>query len=148
MNEAKILESVQKNGFYDKEIDPSLDLFDEINKLKKEKLGINNYSLAAFKREKIFKEIILENGETLKQNISKKAGIKISSTLKDKILNGEWMPNTSNRFTHFQWKYKNLKFRSSWEMIFYVLNEQKKLELETIRIKYFNTKKNKEQYNC
>ena len=54
------------------------------------------------------------------------------------------MPNTSNRFTHFQWKYKNLKFRSSWEMIFYVLNEQKKLELETIRIKYFNTKKNKE----
>ncbi len=40
MNEAKILESVQKNGFYDKEIDPSLDLFDEINKLKKEKNAI------------------------------------------------------------------------------------------------------------
>lgn len=38
--EAEILESVSKNGFYDVEVDPTLDLFREINKLKKEKHAV------------------------------------------------------------------------------------------------------------
>lgn len=38
--EAEILESVSKNGFYDVEVDPTLDLFREINKLKREKHAV------------------------------------------------------------------------------------------------------------
>jgi len=40
MAEEKIFDSVAKNGFYDVDIDPSLDLFKEINRLKKEKKAV------------------------------------------------------------------------------------------------------------
>lgn len=73
-----------------------------------------NYVNASYRREEIFKNTILENGETLKQNISKKAGPKTSKTMKEKILNGSFTPDVTNSWCNSLINYKNKKFRSSW----------------------------------
>lgn len=86
------------------------------------------------------KNTILENGETLKQNISKKAGPKTSKTMKEKILNGSFTPDVTNSWCNSLINYKNKKFRSSWEIAFYLLNEG--LDYEITRIKYFSFKYN------
>lgn len=59
-----------------------------------------------------------------------------SETMKKKIANGEFTPQCANRLTHKMLKYNNLSFRSSWEVIFYYLNRDKKLEYESLRIPY------------
>ena len=99
-----------------------------------------NYVNASYRREEIFKNTILENGETLKQNISKKAGPKTSKTMKEKILNGSFTPDVTNFWCNSLINYKNKKFRSSWEIAFYLLNEG--LDYEITRIKYFSSKYN------
>lgn len=59
---------------------------------------------------------------------------KQSKTMKRKILEGSFIPNTENRLCHKIFKYDNKKFRSSWEIVFYYLH--KDYEYETKRIKY------------
>lgn len=59
-----------------------------------------------------------------------------SATLKMKIRNGEFTPKSNNRLIHSFLEYDGIKFRSSWEVVFYYQNLDKKLEYETVRVPY------------
>lgn len=61
--------------------------------------------------------------------------VKQSETMKQKIINNEFTPKTSNRLCHKTLKYNGKNFRSSWEIIFYIINDEK-YEYETKRVKY------------
>lgn len=116
------------------------------NKKIKDSKGINNYHHAALKREQKFRDTINEFGENKKEVIAKKAGPKISKSLKSKILNSNYVPKSSNRFKHQKLFFLGKTFRSSWEFLFYILNKDSlDLEFETKKIKYFDIEKNKER---
>lgn len=66
---------------------------------------------------------------------------KQSETIKKKILSGEFTPNIHNRLTHYSCTINNMKYRSSWEGYFSLLNPS--YEYEKLRIPY--TYKNKEK---
>lgn len=59
-----------------------------------------------------------------------------SDWLKKRIENGEWTPQVRNYYTHSRSIMLGKKFRSSWEAMFYKLNNH--LEYETLRIPYIN----------
>lgn len=70
----------------------------------------------------------------------RKSSDKISKTMKDKIVSGEFTPPITNSWTRCN-SYVNYnggvrKFRSSWECVFWLSN--KKLKYESIRIPYIN----------
>jgi len=82
-----------------------------------------------------------------KENIKNRAK-KQSKIMKNKIKNGEFTPNITNSWTHWD---ANLlinneikKFRSSWEASFYMSNQN--LLYETIRIPYLNIDNEEKTY--
>jgi hypothetical protein len=71
----------------------------------------------------MFGRTMTENQKSLKSHI-----------MKEKILKGEFTPNSNNRNTHWDSFYKNKKFRSSWEAI-YQYHDPDSL-YENLRIEY------------
>jgi hypothetical protein len=62
-----------------------------------------------------------------------------SKKMKEKILSGEFTPNSNNRNTHWDSFYKNKKYRSSWEALYQYFDNA--AEYEVLRISYsFNDK--------
>ena len=61
-------------------------------------------------------------------NHSEESKIKQSKTMKSKIKNGDFTPQITNSWTHHNNKfvYNHINFRSSWELLFYLLNYKKK----------------------
>lgn len=66
-----------------------------------------------------------------------------SKIMKTKILNGEFTPKTSNMLTRYKSECLGKLFRSSWEAVFFYKNQN--IIFESIRIKYFDSIKNKER---
>lgn len=70
----------------------------------------------------------------------KRARIKQSETMIKKIANGEWTPNATNSFTHWNASICingiTKKYRSSWELCFHLCYPH--YEYEKIRIKYID----------
>lgn len=58
-----------------------------------------------------------------------------SRAMKDKILRGEFTPNSNNRNTHWDSYYRGKKYRSSWECLYQYFDND--AEYETLRIPYF-----------
>lgn len=58
----------------------------------------------------------------------------LSTQMKNKILNGEFTPNSNNRNAHWEAFYNGMKFRSSWEALYQCLDPD--AEYEKIRIPY------------
>jgi hypothetical protein len=96
----------------------------------------------------ITNKITAANEEFKKKHaeICAKSSIKISNTMKLKIQNGEFTPNITNSWTHFTayivQNKQTHKFRSSWEAVYWYLNQH--LLYEKIRILYTV---NNEQHN-
>lgn len=69
--------------------------------------------------------------------------LKVSNSIKNRIKEGTYTPNAFNSFTRKNIILKKLnddsiiKFRSSWEIIFYVLNYNIDLKYEELRVEYF-----------
>lgn len=72
-----------------------------------------------------------------------------SNTIKNKIASGEFTPCITNSWTKTRIYYDNMKFRSSWELLFYLIMTKIhniKLEYEKIRIKYKDENNNFRNY--
>lgn len=98
-----------------------------------------NYVKASYLREQKFKETIESNGLTKKENIMNSCKDKISNALKEKIKNGNFTPCVTNSWSNSKCLYKDKNFRSTWELIFYIYNEQIfniNLNYEKERIQY------------
>lgn len=70
--------------------------------------------------------------------------MKQSALVKKLILQGKFTPCVTNSWCRSKIIYKDKKFRSSWEALFYLLNEE--LEYETVRIPYFSNKNKQRIY--
>lgn len=103
---------------------------------EKEKIR-QNYSNASYRREKKFRENILDDGYNQKYHIMKNAGKKISKKLKQKIQEGKFTPCVTNSWARSLCKFKEYKFRSSFELFFKWLDKDNLLEYEKTRIPYF-----------
>ena len=63
-----------------------------------------------------------------------------SQRMKDKIASGQFTPNSNNRQTHYEVKFNDKQYRSSWEAVYHQLNPD--AEYETLRIPYIFNGKN------
>jgi hypothetical protein len=68
---------------------------------------------------------------------------KKSIHMKNIIEAGTFTPKTENRLSRWKAEYDGKVFRSSWEACFYFLNNH--CEYEKVRIRYYDTNKNKER---
>ena len=77
---------------------------------------------------------------TQAKQYAKSYGYKQLQIMKDKILSGEFTPNITNSFTHWNAKIhicnEIRKFRSSWEACFWLSNQH--LKYENVRIPYID----------
>lgn len=88
------------------------------------------------------KRIYVENGDEMRKKCNGKKTpeqrAKQSEQVKQRILNGEFTPKTTNRLNHSRIKYDGHSFRSSWELAFYKDMKAKgvNIEYETLRVAY------------
>lgn len=88
------------------------------------------------------KRIYVENGDEMRKKCNGKKTpeqrAKQSEQVKQRILNGEFTPKTTNRLNHTRIKYDGHSFRSSWELAFYKDMKAKgvNIEYETLRVAY------------
>ena len=68
----------------------------------------------------------------------------LSKLMKEKILSGEFTPNTNNRNTHWESFYDNKKYRSSWEALYAAYDNN--AEYEELRIPYLDKSGNERIY--
>jgi hypothetical protein len=106
-----------------------------LKKWAKTSEGKNYYKLRGNANSQFMKDFSLSvNGKKIKKQASKKQSI----TMREKIKNGEFTPNITNSWTHWDAKIKIdgkiKKFRSSWEACFYICNSN--LKYEMLRIPY------------
>lgn len=123
---------------------------DKISKSKKKWYKTSEGKLHAIKLGKVNSQKMkqyyqTDEGEAQKKRVAKK----LSKIMKDKIRNGEFTPNITNTFTHWDAviELKNgeiKKFRSSWEACFWYCN--KHLLYENIRIPYVDEYGDKKTY--
>ena len=120
------------------------EVIDKFKITRSKNTNTSNYSKASLLREKKFRETILPNGNTLKEEIVRKSIDKQSKTIKLKILNGEFTPNITNSWCNSRVLVGDKAFRSTWEAYFFIYNLSidKLLEYETIRIPYIDPIKN------
>jgi hypothetical protein len=96
-------------------------------------------------------ETAKENGKKISRSLKKfyetdagllarKKSAEINSKImREKILSGNFTPNSNNRNTHWESFYKNKKYRSSWEALYQYFDSD--AEYESLRIPYiFNGK--------
>lgn len=57
-----------------------------------------------------------------------------SEMMRDRILSGEFTPNSNNRNTHWESEFNGKKYRSSWEAVYQALYPT--AEYETLRLEY------------
>ena len=84
-------------------------------------------------------------GKTERYGYSEERKEKQSIQLKNKILSGEFTPNSTNSWCYGRIYYDGIPFRSSWELAFYyyAIKKFNLVDYETVRIPYFCTKQNK-----
>lgn len=66
--------------------------------------------------------------------------------MKKLIAEGKFTPNVHNSNTHLPYEYKGIKFRSSWEYLYFLINEDNNISYETIRIPYKDKEGEKHTY--
>lgn len=77
------------------------------------------------------------------QPLSDEGRVKLSNSMKRLIQEGILTPNIADTWTKRRWVYRGNPFRSSWELIFFVIQEfdGKRVEYEKLRLPYiFNEK--------
>jgi very-short-patch-repair endonuclease len=82
-----------------------------------------------------------ENNPMYGRKYTEEEKLKQSENMKLAIKSGKFTPKSNNRLSRKDSIYNGINFRSSWEAIFYSLNQS--YEYEKLRIKYFSSKKNK-----
>lgn len=154
------LKMLSKEGFID--IDNYLDLYHNCSvcgktyKLNCSFIVDNDHKLKVYKRfdsiykycsSKCYIELLKSGNKNNRYEYSDETKQKQSITLKEKILKGEFTPNNTNSYCFGRINYKNYKFRSTFELMFYfcVKDKYTTVEFETIRIPYFCSKANKER---
>lgn len=99
------------------------------------------YSRAAKKRELKFKETFINN-KSLKSIYCEKGAHKNSQKMKQKIADGEFTPCVTNSWSKSRIIFNNTPYRSSFEVMFKLLDSDNILKYEKIRIPYiFENKK-------
>lgn len=94
------------------------------------------------KQGEAMKRLYVENGDEMRKKCNGKKTpeqrAKQSEQVKQRILNGEFTPKTTNRLNHSRIKYDGHSFRSSWELAFYKDMKAKgvNIEYETLRVAY------------
>lgn len=94
------------------------------------------------KQGEAMKRLYVENGDEMRKKCNGKKTpeqrAKQSEQVKQRILNGEFTPKTTNRLNHSRIKYDGHSFRSSWELAFYKDMKAKgvNIEYETLRVTY------------
>ena len=90
---------------------------------------------------KISKDRMGKGNPMYGKSLSYESRKKLSQKMKDKILKGEFTPNIHNSRTNWKSIVDDMKFRSSWEATFFILNPL--VEYEKIRIPYYIENKRK-----
>lgn len=97
------------------------------------------YSCSIETKQKISDANRGEKNGMFGKKYSKEEKQRRSKLMKEKILLGEFTPNSNNRNTHWESFYQNKKYRSSWEALYQYFDNE--AEYETLRIPYkFNNK--------